>query len=61
MLGHVLPASKKTLITRIRSYIRFLEFSDGFRADEILKLKRLLAEGIITEEEFQKEKQNLLK
>jgi site-specific recombinase XerD len=37
-LGHVLPASKKTLITRIRSYIRFLEFSDGFRADEILKL-----------------------
>lgn len=31
------------------------------KADEILKLKRLLDEGIITEEEFQKEKQNLLK
>ena len=31
------------------------------KADEILKLKKLLEEGVITEEEFQKEKQNLLK
>lgn len=37
-LSHISAASKKTLISRIRSYIRFLEFSDGFNSDEILKL-----------------------
>ncbi|WP_341533982.1 tyrosine-type recombinase/integrase [Sporosalibacterium faouarense] len=31
-------ASKKTIIVRIRSYIRFLEFSDGFKSEAILKL-----------------------
>ena len=37
-LSHVSTASKKTIIARIRSYIRFLEFSDGFKSEQILKL-----------------------
>jgi site-specific recombinase XerD len=37
-LEHVSAASKKTLIVRIRSYIRFLAFTDGFQSEEILKL-----------------------
>lgn len=37
-LSHVSPASKKTIIVRIRSYLRFLEFTDGFQSEEILKL-----------------------
>lgn len=37
-LRHVSVASKKSIIVRIRSYIRFLEFTYGFQADEILKL-----------------------
>lgn len=37
-LRHVSVASKKSIIVRIRSYIRFLEFADGFQSDEILKL-----------------------
>ena len=37
-LQHVSAASKKTIIVRIRSYIRFLEFADGFQSEEILKL-----------------------
>lgn len=35
---HLSAISKKTIICRIRSYIRFLEFADGFNSDEILKL-----------------------
>ena len=38
ILQHVSAASKKTIICRIRNYIRFLEFADGFQSDEILKL-----------------------
>lgn len=37
-LRHISKASKKTMITRIKSYVRFLEFSDGFKSEEILKL-----------------------
>lgn len=37
-LRHVSVASKKSIIVRIRSYIRFLEFTDGFQSEEILKL-----------------------
>ena len=37
-LRHISAVSKKTIITRIRSYIRFLQFTDGFQSDEILKL-----------------------
>ncbi len=37
-LGHLSPASRKTILVRIRSYLRFLEFEGGFNADEILKL-----------------------
>jgi len=37
-LRHVSAASKKTMIVRIRSYVRFLEFTDGFQSEEILKL-----------------------
>lgn len=37
-LQHISKASKKSMITRIRSYIRFLEFKDGFKSEEILKL-----------------------
>lgn len=37
-LRHLSPASRKTVLVRIRSYLRFLEFEDGFNADEILKL-----------------------
>jgi site-specific recombinase XerD len=37
-LRHVSAASKKTLIVRIRSYVRFLAFTDGFQSGEILKL-----------------------
>lgn len=37
-LRHVSAASKKTLIVRIRSYVRFLAFTDGFQTEEILKL-----------------------
>lgn len=37
-LSHVSPTSKKTIIVRIRSYLRFLEFTDGFQSEEILKL-----------------------
>lgn len=35
---HLSAASRKTIISRIRNYIRFLEFADGFQSDEILKL-----------------------
>ncbi|HBP65948.1 MAG TPA: hypothetical protein DD730_17245 [Desulfosporosinus sp.] len=37
-LRHLSAGSKKTIISRIRSYIRFLQFADGFHSDEILKL-----------------------
>ncbi|WP_459930617.1 tyrosine-type recombinase/integrase [Desulfosporosinus burensis] len=37
-LRHLSPASRKTILVRIRNYLRFLEFEDGFNADEILKL-----------------------
>lgn len=37
-LRHVSAASKKTILVRIRSYIRFLEFTDGFQSEQILKL-----------------------
>jgi site-specific recombinase XerD len=37
-LGHLSPASRKTILVRIRSYLRFLEFEDGFNADQLLKL-----------------------
>lgn len=37
-LGHLSPASRKTVLVRVKSYIRFLEFEDGFNADEIFKL-----------------------
>lgn len=37
-LSHVSVASKKTIIVRIRSYIRFLEFSDGIKSEAILNL-----------------------
>lgn len=37
-LRHISKASKKTMITRIRSYIRFLEFTDGLKFEDILKL-----------------------
>ena len=37
-LRHISAASKKTIVTRIRSYVRFLGFTDGFHSEEILKL-----------------------
>lgn len=37
-LHHISNASKKTLISRIRSYVRFLEFKDGLDFDKLLKL-----------------------
>ncbi len=38
ILSHISIASKKSLISRIRSYIKFLEFYGDIVADEILKL-----------------------
>lgn len=37
-LQHISKASKKTMISRIRCYVRFLEFTDGIKLEEILKL-----------------------
>lgn len=37
-LNHVSAASKKSMIVRIRSYIKFLQATDGFQSEEILKL-----------------------
>lgn len=37
-LSHVSASSKRTMLTRIRSYLRFLAFEDGYRMDEILRL-----------------------
>lgn len=37
-LRHISAASKKTIVARIRCYVRFLEFTDGFHSEEILKL-----------------------
>lgn len=37
-LSHVSAPSKKTILTRIRSYLRFLEFEDGSHSDELLRL-----------------------
>jgi len=37
-ISHLSNASKKTIITRIRSYIKFLQFSDGLKLEEILQL-----------------------
>lgn len=37
-LCHVSNITKKTIIVRIRSYLKFLEFNDGVKFDEILKL-----------------------
>ncbi|WP_171046263.1 tyrosine-type recombinase/integrase [Lentibacillus cibarius] len=37
-LRHISNASKKTMIVRIRSYAKFLEFRDGFNLEEILNL-----------------------
>ena len=37
-LSHLLPSSRKTMVTRIRAYLKFLEFEDDFHSDEILKL-----------------------
>lgn len=35
---HISNASKKTMIGRIRSYVRFLEFKDGLNFERILKI-----------------------
>ena len=35
---HLSALSKKTIIVRIRSYIKFLQFADGYNAEEIIKL-----------------------
>lgn len=37
-LSHISPASKKSMIGRVRSYIKFLGFYDDIVADDILKL-----------------------
>lgn len=37
-LSHISAASKKSMIGRIRSYIKFLSFYDDIEADDILKL-----------------------
>ena len=37
-LSHISTASKKSIISRIRSYIKFLGFHDDIVADDILKL-----------------------
>ncbi len=37
-ISHLTTASKKTIITRIRSYVRFLQFKDGLKLEEILQL-----------------------
>ncbi|WP_058305991.1 tyrosine-type recombinase/integrase [Gracilibacillus massiliensis] len=37
-LRHVSNVTRKTIIVRIRSYVRFLEFNDGVKFDKILKL-----------------------
>lgn len=37
-LNHVKTSTKKTIIVRIRSYLKFLEYSDNLNFDEILKL-----------------------
>jgi len=37
-LNHVTTSTKKTIIVRIRSYLKFLEYSDNLNFDEILKL-----------------------
>lgn len=37
-LQHISAASKKSMLTRIRSYLRFLAFTDGFECEEVLKL-----------------------
>lgn len=37
-LHHVSAASKKTMIVRVRSYVRFLAFTDGIRSEDILSL-----------------------
>lgn len=37
-VSHLLPSSRKTMVTRIRTYLKFLEFDDDFHSDEILKL-----------------------
>ena len=37
-LSHLSKASKKTSLVRIRSYIRFLEFTYGVKSEKILKL-----------------------
>ncbi len=37
-LQHVSASSKKTMIGRIRSYVRFLQFRDGFQSEEVMKL-----------------------
>jgi len=42
-LRHVSASSKKTMLVRIRSYIRFLEFTDGFQSEQILKLPMIPA------------------
>ncbi len=37
-LSHVSASSKRTMLTRIRSYLRFLEFEYGFHMDQVLRL-----------------------
>lgn len=37
-LNHVKKSTKKTIIVRIRSYLKFLEYNDNLNFDEILKL-----------------------
>lgn len=37
-LSHVSATSKRTMLTRIRSYLRFLEFEYDIRMDQILRL-----------------------
>jgi site-specific recombinase XerD len=37
-LSHVSASSKRTMLTRIRSYLRFLEFEYGFNMDQVLRL-----------------------
>ncbi len=37
-LSHLSKSSKKTIISRVRSYIRFIEFAYGIKSERILKL-----------------------
>lgn len=38
IINHVSTASKKTIVGRIRNYVKFLDFTYGYQLEEILKL-----------------------